>query len=114
MSDVLRALNRVCKWRTILAGWQLGTRRDDDPECQAVRDYIDRMIVLRVEATALTKLLLDKGVFDQAELADALCLEADELSKMYEARFPGMRATDTGIHFYDLNAVKQTMKGWRP
>jgi hypothetical protein len=31
-------LNRLCKWRAILAGRHLGTRPDTDPQCQAMRD----------------------------------------------------------------------------
>jgi hypothetical protein len=30
MSDI-DWLNRLAKWRTVLAGWQLGTRGSDDP-----------------------------------------------------------------------------------
>lgn len=32
-------LNVVCKWRSLFAGWQLGTRPKGDPESDAVRDH---------------------------------------------------------------------------
>ena len=35
----MRALNVLAKWRTLLAGWQLGTRPKGDPECDAVSDH---------------------------------------------------------------------------
>ena len=33
------ACNRLTKWRSVFAGWQLGTRAKGDPECDAVRDH---------------------------------------------------------------------------
>jgi hypothetical protein len=53
----IQALNRVAKWRGLFAGWQLGTRPKGDPECDAVRDHREITILLRVEASALTRLL---------------------------------------------------------
>lgn len=60
-------LNRLCKWRSILAGWQLGTRADTDPECQAVRDHREVTLLLRAEVNALTQLLVCGGVFTEEE-----------------------------------------------
>jgi hypothetical protein len=39
------ALNRIAKWRTILAGWQLGTKPKGDPTCDAVRDHREATIM---------------------------------------------------------------------
>jgi hypothetical protein len=58
-----RALNILTKWRTIFAGWQLGTRPKGDPECDAVRDHRELSMILRAEVTAFTGLLREKGVF---------------------------------------------------
>lgn len=33
-------LQRLGKWRTVFASWQLGTRSKNDPEAQAVRDVV--------------------------------------------------------------------------
>lgn len=107
--DVLAALNRLCKWRTVLAGWQLGTRPVTDGPTQAVRDHRDQSMVLRVEVTALSRLLLEKGVFTEEEFQVAIVEEAEYLSAAYVEKFPGMHATDEGITF-DIPEAADTMQ----
>jgi hypothetical protein len=80
---VADALNRVAKWRGVLAGWQLGTRAKGDPESDAVRDHREATILLRVEVTALTGLLLEKGLITQEELQNAYEGEANFLNDTY-------------------------------
>lgn len=109
----MAALNRLCKWRTVLAGWQLGTRSTADPESQAVRDHRDQSMILRVEVSALAALLMSKGVFTGDEWAEQLREEADRLSAAYARKFPGMVATDDGIDMF-MPEAGETMKGWRP
>lgn len=111
MTQLSDALNRLCKWRSVFAGWQLGTRLETDPEAQAVRDHRDLSMLLRVEVSALTALLLDKGVFTHEELEGQLIDEAEMLNKMYEQRFPGAMATNAGMTF-DQRFV-ETARGWR-
>lgn len=111
-SQVERAFNRVAKWRSVFAGWQLGTRIKGDPESDAVRDHREATILLRVETTAILGLLLKKGLIGREELGAAIIEEANELSKMYEQKFPGMKATDDGIQM-DHRAA-ETMRYWRP
>jgi hypothetical protein len=108
-------LNRVAKWRTLFAGWQLGTRAKGDPEGDAVRDHREATIVLRAEVTALTGMLIGKGVFTAAELAEAVDLEAALLSDDFSARFPGVTATDYGLDL-DLAKIGNAgwMRGWKP
>lgn len=110
--DSFKALSRVAKWRSVFAGWQLGTRRIGDPESDAVRDHREATILLRVETTAIMRLLLQRGLIGREELQAAITEEAEKLSKMYEQKFPGMSATDDGI-IYTRKAA-ETMKGWRP
>lgn len=109
MSDMNRALNRLCKWRTILAGWQLGTRPDTDPETQAVRDHRDATLILRAEVSALVALLVDKGVFTPHEFEKQVAEEADYHSKQLEEQFPGAKATDSGMDI-DLQRAIAWMK----
>jgi len=111
--DTMAALERLCKWRVIFAGWQLGTRLKGDPEADAVRDHREVTILLRAEVTALTGLLLKKGVCTNEELAQAVGEEAELLSADYARRFPGLTATDDGISMKFPEAA-ETMKGWRP
>src|SRR5205809_59165 len=49
------ALNRLTKWRSVFAGWQLGTRPLGDPECDAVRDHREVTILMRAELTTIKK-----------------------------------------------------------
>jgi len=107
-----RTLNRLAKWRSVFAGWQLGTRSKEDPECQAIRDHREASIILRVEMSAVSRLLLEKGVFTLEEFMEVQIKEAEELNKMLEKRFPGITSTDDGIE-YDLPKAAQTMRGWR-
>lgn len=108
------ALNRLTKWRGIFAGWQLGTRPKSDPEAQAVRDHRELSMLLRAEVTAITGILLQKGICTIDEFKAELEKEANLLEASYQRRFPGLRAVDDGIEIYDTAKAAQTMKGWLP
>lgn len=109
---MMDALNVLAKWRVLFTGWQLGTRPKGDPEGDAVRDHREVTILLRAEMSALTGLLIDKGVITLDEWQAALEREAKALNADYERKFPGVTATLDG-----LTIDKRTlpwMKGWRP
>lgn len=106
-------LERLCKWRSVFAGWQLGTRSKEDPECQAVRDHRDVTMLLRAEVNALTRLCIDAGVFSVGAFDKQLGDEADHLNAAYAARFPGIEATEHGIAIVDVPAAMKTMEGWK-
>jgi hypothetical protein len=112
---MMRALNKLTKWRAVFAGWQLGTRPKGDPESDALRDHREATMILRAEVTTLVGLLCEKGVFTIEEFQTMLTTEAGELDKIYERIFPGFKATHDGI---EMNAAiieeHGTMKGWRP
>lgn len=103
------ALNRLAKWRSVFAGWQLGTRPSEDGETRAVRDHREVTMMLRAELSALTGLLEAKGVFARVEFTEALADEAEKLSADYAGRFDGMEATDDGIAM-DVVRAQATMK----
>lgn len=107
------ALNKLCKWRMVFAGWQLGTRTTGDPECDAVRDHREVTMLMRAEINALTKLCLDKGVFTVPQFQAQLLDDVEHLDKSYEEKFPGFKSSDTGM-VMDIEKCKGTMKGWRP
>lgn len=109
----MSALQRLAKWRVVFAGWQLGTRAKGDPECDAVRDHRELSILMRAELNALAGLLIEKGIFSAVEYTAALEREAEQLSLDYQRRFPGARATDSGM---DLNLAlwRDTTRGWKP
>lgn len=108
-----RITNRFAKWRLVFAGWQLGTRLNSDPECQAVRDHREISMLMRAEINALTKLCIDAGVFTSRDLTEQMIVEFEHLSDSYAERFPGMTPTDDGIA-YELPLAAETMKGWLP
>lgn len=113
MSGAERALNRVAKWRTLLTGWQLGTRPKGDPEGDAVRDHREATLILRVETNAVIALLLETGRITREAFVRQLEIEADLVSMGLEARFPGVKATDEGLEM-DLARTQEWMRGWRP
>lgn len=110
--DAMFALNVVTKWRVLFTGWQLGTRAKGDPEGDAVRDHREVSILLRVEQSALTRILIEKGIITEDEWWTTMEKEANELCTLYEARFPGVTASSMGLS-YDKR-VLPWMKGWKP
>jgi len=113
---MLKALNRLAKWRVLFAGWQLGTRTDTDAEANAVKDHRELSMISRAEITAITRILIEKGVCTFDELEDRIALEADELSAAIGKHFPGIEATDDGLHWFDIPKIRQWMRdrNWRP
>lgn len=107
-----KALNRLAKWRTVFAGWQLGTRAKGDPESDAVRDHRELSIMLRAENNALLRVLVDKGLVSVDEYHLALTKEAEQLNVDYQRRFPGFQATDDGL-VMNIALARDTMQGWR-
>ena len=104
---------RLAKWRTVFAGWQLGTRAKGDPESDAVRDHREVTMLMRAELNALVGLLVEHKVFTAQEFTDRVETEAEWLSKQYEKKFPGFKATDDGLVMTTAIAA-DTMRGWRP
>lgn len=94
---VQKAMSRLCKWKSILAFWQLGTREQDDGEFRAVADLREQGLVHSVENRAIIGALLAKKIITQAEWCNALIMEAQALEKYMEKRFPGYRANDSGM-----------------
>lgn len=91
------SLNRLAKWRAVLAVWQLGSRAAEDPECAAVRDHREATLLLRAEVNALTALMVARGYITLEEFQARLGEEAEELSRALERHFPGFKATDSGM-----------------
>jgi hypothetical protein len=115
-AKTLEALNKLAKWRTVFAGWQLGTRPKGEPESDALRDHRELSMLLRVEVSALTRVLIDNGYMTEAEWDDHLLTEAVELDAAYQKKFPGMRSTDDGILVFDGERVAEWMDegNWKP
>lgn len=106
------AIERLAKWRVLLTGWQLGTRAKGDPESDAVRDHREATLLQRVELSALTALLIERGVISADDFTRQLDVEAEHLNRLLEQRFPGVTATAEGLTFDQR--VLAWMKGWLP
>jgi len=94
----LDVLNKLTKWRNVFAAWQLGTRSSTDGECRALKDHRELTILMRAELSALTGLLIKKGVITQPQFETALVSEAGQLDKDYERKFPGFTTGLDGVH----------------
>ena len=112
-SEQINWIERLGKWRSVFAGWQLGTRAKGDPEGDAVRDHRELSMGLRAELNALSALLIRKGVFTAEELSDQVQIECRYLCDAYQRRFPGFKATDFGMQI-DTHIARDTMRGWEP
>jgi hypothetical protein len=102
-------LNKLCKWRMVLAGWIFGSHTIDQPAVQGMRDLMDKWLIMRAENNAILGLLIEKNVINAAEFQRRLNKEADWLDRDMERRFPGMRSTENGVVFYDLDMANKTM-----
>jgi hypothetical protein len=104
-----RSSNRLCKWRKVLAGWVLGTRPDDDAAAAGMRDLQEVRLLLRAEVSAITNVLIDRGICTAEELTLRVADECDLLNEAMAARFPGIRATDEGLLIDPVKAA-ETMR----
>lgn len=92
-------LNRMAKWRRIFMMWQCGNKPKGHLEADAVTHHRELSMMLRAEVSALSNLLIRKGVFTQDEWERQLGEEADYLALAYGELFPGTHASTDGITF---------------
>ena len=111
--EVLRAsargaLNRLAKWRAILAGWQVGSKAKGEPACDAVRDHRQETLTLRAELSAVVAVLIARGIIAEADFLEALDVAANQCNEALEKRFPGVKTTEAGIEL-DRDLAKPWM-----
>lgn len=106
-------MQKLARWRTVFASWQLGTRSDTDAECKAIKHHREATIMLRAEVNALTFLLIEKKVISDEEYDAALLGAVERLDADYAAFFPGFKSTDAGMTVTP-HIAKDTMAGWPP
>lgn len=111
--EMVRSANRLAKWRTIFAGWWLGTRPKSDPQAQAVRDMAERTLLMRAEVSGLTRLLIESGVVTEEKVLAVFREEYDALEEQLQHRFPGAKAMDFGMQI-DPEVFAETTRGWLP
>ncbi len=103
-------INKPCKWRTVLAGWHNGTQSLETQGCKAMRDLMEKWLIMRAETSAFAAILIEKKVFSAEEFRSAVHREAALLDKSMESMFPGFRTTEIGIQIYDLKLANETMR----
>jgi hypothetical protein len=108
MAD-LPALQQLCKWRTVLAGWHMGSGFVDTPGVSAMRDLMDKWLIMRAENNAIMRLLLDKGIMTPADFQKQLEEEAVHLDEDMAQMFPGFRSSQEGIVVFDVALAQETM-----
>jgi hypothetical protein len=91
------AFNRLAKWRAWFAGWHLGTQPSSHGPTRAFRNLYESTLIMRAELSAMSQILISKGVYTLDEWREAAAGEADRLSELLTDKFPGVRATDDGL-----------------
>jgi hypothetical protein len=104
-----QALETLCKWRGVLAAWHLGSLERDAPGMAAMRDLEEARLLMRVEITALAKVLLDLELFSRADLQAAIAAEAQAMDAFYQQKFPGYRAVPAGIEM-NVHVAEETRR----
>lgn len=108
------ALNKLCKWRSVFAGWQLGTCSIESETARAIRDHREVTMLMRAELNAMVALQVQKGVFSLDEWRAELLEQAEFLDRSYEKKFPGFRSVPDGMVIYSPQLAADTMRHWKP
>lgn len=109
--DTHRALQRLTKWRMVFTGWFLGTKPITDEQARAYRDLTDARLLMRAEISALTAVLIDKGIITEEEFSRQLLKEANHYHELLCKKFPGFEATDEGVKI-DARLAAETSRNW--
>lgn len=102
------AMNKLAKWRSVYAGWRLGTRAKEDGESQYTRDLHEMILLLRAEVSALNFLIIEAGV-SRERWEEVMLQEFTMLDKLQEQKFPGMSTSQAGVHM-KMPEAAETMK----
>lgn len=103
-----KAMNTLAKWRSVYAGWRLGTTSKNDGQYQYTKDLHEQLLLLRAEVSACFFLFLECGLTHE-QVQERMIIEFEALSKAHEGKFPGYSADMDGIHMNVLEA-RDTMR----
>lgn len=96
-TSVELAVNRLCRFKMVLARWQLGNRENGDQEFEAVCDTRSLLLILRAEVNALLSVLVDTRIIKHTDFDKALEATANRDNTNLSLRFPGYYGTDEGL-----------------
>lgn len=102
-------INRLAKWRQVYA--MMATMGNATAFERYVRDVGEKLLIQRAELSALSGLLIQKGVFTQLELTAQVEVECEALMQLLEGAFPGFKSSDEGLSI-ETAAALLTMQGW--
>lgn len=101
------ALRRLATWRTFFAARHV---MQDDPEFRLFLDDYEKWLMLRVETSSISAILLAKGIVSPEEFHGEMVEQADALSRSLSRAFPGIVATDDGLHWGDLSTYTKEVR----
>lgn len=92
-------LQRLRQFGRLQEGRIFGSTFDTDGRHKAWMDLFEKVIFARAELNALTKLLIDKGVFTQAEWLSQVTDEAAWLFEQEMKHWPEIEVAEDGKSF---------------
>jgi hypothetical protein len=102
------AVNRLCRFKTVLARWQLGLTYEQQ-EFDAICDTRALLLILRAEVNALLSVLVETRIVKHSDFDKALEEAANRDNTNLSLRFPGYYGTDEGLAV-DLKIAVATAK----
>jgi translation initiation factor 2 beta subunit (eIF-2beta)/eIF-5 len=93
-----------------------GTEPNTSGRYKAMIDLLERCYFMRAEINAVTKLLIDKGVFSSSEFQKEIESEMEVYFKDVAAHFPEIEFRDDGFTIKDTQAFHARTKSenWPP
>lgn len=113
LADTAYALRQVGR---IQYGRIFGSAPPSSGRYKAMMDVFEKLYFLRAEVNALTKLLIDKGVFTEVEYSEQALKEYAFLLAKEQERWPEVEFRPGELVIKDTAAFQQRCKaeGWPP
>lgn len=92
-----KLINRVVQWKSVLANWQLGTRDASNGTFRALQDQHENAMRKNVKFDALVELLVSRRIISAEDLIEKQIEIATRLDQSLETKFPGAKATESGM-----------------
>lgn len=112
--EMFKAAQRLRQFGRLAAGRLFGTLPNADGRYLAVVDEWERSLLVRAEASGLSRVLIEKGIISRAEWVAIVLEEYRALGDAIEKTWPELRVDDIGIHITDpaAFAARAKREGW--